>query len=42
MFLIWALPLLLLLIVVVWVVFWSMRGRVHHGERKQGRVLKDD
>lgn len=40
MFFIWAIPLALLILLVIWMLFGRLRHRVHGGERQEGRVLK--
>jgi cytochrome c-type biogenesis protein CcmH/NrfF len=42
MFYLWLIPLIIVLAVVVWFVFFRLQHRVHGAERKEGRVLKSD
>lgn len=41
-FLLWAIPLLLVLVLLVWLFFWRVSRQVRTGERQDGRVLKDE
>ncbi len=42
MFLIWAIPAILLLVLIVWIIFGSVRQRVRTADREDGRILKDE
>jgi cytochrome c-type biogenesis protein CcmH/NrfF len=42
MFYLWAIPVFIILAIIIWVVFYRLQHRVHSGQRKEGKVLKDE
>ncbi len=42
MFLFWAIPLALLIVLTVWLLRYALWGRVKVGERQPGRTLVDE
>jgi cytochrome c-type biogenesis protein CcmH/NrfF len=42
MFLIWLIPVAVLIAVLVWMLLTSVRGRVRTARREDGQVLHDD